>query len=38
MDPPLDLFLELVIIFGVVPFDYVELAPYTWFMTHYIYL
>lgn len=36
LDQLLDLFLELVTVIGVMPFDYVELAPPAWFMTHYI--
>lgn len=38
LDQPLDLFLELVTVFGVVPFDSMKLPPSSWFKTHYIYL
>lgn len=36
MDQPLNLFLELVTVFGIVPFDSMEVSPYSQFMTHYI--
>lgn len=36
LDQPFDLFLELIIVFSVMPFDSMKLAPYTCFGTHHV--